>query len=145
VAGFIGSPKMNFIPAKLVAAGESLARVQLPTGEILEAQVDARGLQPGEAVTLGIRPEDAETGNATQHLVREVQWQERLGEVTYLYLHSGKEDDPWVVKAPGNAHARPGHRVAVSIPASVLHVFDASGEGLPRCVEDTDLLVPQAA
>jgi len=145
VAGFIGSPKMNFIPATLIAASERLARVQLTTGEVLEAQVDARRLSIGVPLTLGIRPEDASAGNGTQHLVREVQWQERLGDATYLYLRSGEEHAPWIVKVPGNTHAEPGQRVPMSVPGSALHIFDAQGEALPRCVEATDILVPLAA
>ncbi|WP_211471096.1 ABC transporter ATP-binding protein [Collimonas humicola] len=145
VAGFIGSPKMNFIPARLIAASERLARVQLAAGELLEAQVDARRLPVGSPVTLGIRPEDASAGNGTQHLVREVQWQERLGDATYLYLRSGDEQAPWIVKAPGNTHADPGQRIPLSLPRSAMHLFDAEGEALPRCVEASDRLAPLAA
>ena len=44
VAGFIGSPKMNFLTCKLVSATEALATVRLEDGTQLTAQVDARGL-----------------------------------------------------------------------------------------------------
>jgi len=145
VAGFIGSPKMNFIPARLIAASERLAQVILATGEILEAQVDARRVPVGAPVTLGIRPEDACAGSATQHLIREVQWQERLGDATYLYLRSGEEHAPWIVKVPGNTHADPGQRVPMAVPSSALHVFDAEGDALPRCVDASDILLPLAA
>jgi multiple sugar transport system ATP-binding protein len=145
VAGFIGSPKMNFIPAKLVSAKDGAARVQLASGESFDAAVDARALPVGAPVTIGIRPEDAEIGSATQSMVREVQWQERLGETTYLYLRSGDETDPLVVKASGNLHASSGQRVAIALPANMLHVFDAQGLALARCVEEVDLPVPLAA
>jgi multiple sugar transport system ATP-binding protein len=145
VAGFIGSPKMNFIAARLVSASGGTARVTVDTGETIDAAVDARALQPGAPLTIGIRPEDAAIGANMQSLVREVQWQERLGETTYLYLRSRDETDPLVVKAPGNLHANPGQRVAVGVPANMIHVFDAQGQALPRCVEDIDLPVPQAA
>ncbi|MCW5666672.1 MAG: ATP-binding cassette domain-containing protein [Piscinibacter sp.] len=145
VAGFIGSPKMNFLPATLVAAQTGLARLQLRSGETVEAAVDALALPAGAAVTVGIRPEDAEVGAGGQALVREVQWQERLGEVTYLYLRGESATEPVVVKAPGHLHAAAGQRVAVSLPASCVHVFDAQGLALPRCVQDSDLPVPQAA
>ena len=145
VAGFIGSPRMNFLPATLLAARPGSARLQLAGGEQIDAAVDAQGQAPGAPLTVGIRPEDAQIGNATQSLVRELQWQERLGETTYLYLRSGNEAEPFVVKAPGNWRAAAGQRVAVSIPASALHVFDAAGQALPRCVEDSDLPVPLAA
>ncbi|SMG53721.1 ABC transporter ATP-binding protein [Paraburkholderia susongensis] len=142
VAGFIGSPRMNFIPARLVSATEQLAQVRLDTGETLAARVDARRVQPGEALTLGIRPEDAGTNTNGQHLTREVQWQERLGESTYVYLDSGDALAPWVVKLPGSASARAGERLPVSIPAAALHVFDARGDALVRVTDD--LPVPLA-
>jgi multiple sugar transport system ATP-binding protein len=145
VAGFIGSPKMNFLPAVLVDAQPGSARLRLNSGETVSAAVDAAALQPGAALTVGIRPEDATIGAGEQKIVREVQWQERLGESTFLYLRGETPTDPLVVKAPGNLHATPGHRVAVQLPAAALHVFDGDGHSLPRTVQDQDLAVPQAA
>ena len=145
VAGFIGSPKMNFMSAKLLSSRPGSARVQLDSGEQLDAAVDAQSLVPGAKLTVGIRPEDALIGTSAQSLVREVQWQERLGETTYLYLRSGNETDPFVIKAPGNLHASTGQRVAIAVPSESMHVFDAQGHALARCVQDSDLPVPQAA
>jgi len=139
VAGFIGSPKMNFLPGTLLAADAGCARVQLASGEQVQASVDARRLAPGAPVTLGIRPEHALPGSATQPLLRELQWLERLGEATYLYLDSGTAGQPWVVKAPGPANAEPGQRLAVSLPAGALHLFDEQGLAVPRCLAEADL------
>ena len=77
--------------------------------------------------------------------MREVRWQERLGEATYLYLESGAPQASWIVKAPGHAYARPGQRVAVGLPPGALHLFDAQGHALTRCAPDADLQLPQAA
>ena len=147
VAGFIGSPKMNFFAATLLEAGPEQATVKLPSGETLQARVNAQRLAAGAPITLGLRPEDAEVGNATQHVLRTVQWQERLGESTYLYLDSGTLSAPWVVKAPGNSFANTGERVALSMPAQHLHVFDANGLSLPRTIASHDraLSLPTSA
>ena len=145
VAGFIGSPKMNFFDAALASAGEDTATIRLPDGATLQARVDARKLPPGSPICIGIRPEDAEVGTNDQHVLRTVQWQERLGESTYLYLQSGVVSEPWVIKAPGNAFARAGERVALSFPARHLHVFDAQGHSMPRTVADAELPVAVAA
>ncbi|MDE2626416.1 MAG: sn-glycerol-3-phosphate ABC transporter ATP-binding protein UgpC [Burkholderiales bacterium] len=145
VAGFIGSPKMNFIAGVLDHGGADRARVRLSSGELVEALVDASAVRPGDAVTLGLRPEHAELGNAGQHVVRQVQWQERLGESTYLYLDSGVASDPLVVKAPGHAHATPGQRLALVLPAAALHVFDSTGRALERRVPEASLSLPHAA
>ena len=144
VAGFIGSPKMNFLPGTLLEGRSDRARVQLRSGEVMEALVDASRLQPGAPVTLGLRPEDAEPGMPVQHLVREVRWQERLGESTYLYLDSGTPGAPWIVKAPGRALAQAGQRLAVGLPPAALHLFDAQGLALPRHLSATDLPLPAA-
>jgi multiple sugar transport system ATP-binding protein len=145
VAGFIGSPKMNFLPGELVSGTAGQAQVRLKTGELLEALVDASALQPGQPVTIGIRPEHTQLGTATQHVVREVQWQERLGESTYLFLDNGSINSPVVVKAPGQAHADAGQRVAVALPAAALHVFDGTGRALERRIPIADMQIPHAA
>ena len=142
VAGFIGSPKMNFVAATLRRAEADHAVVELASGETIEAAVDARRLAPGAAVTLGLRPEHTELGSAVQHLVRPLLWQERLGESTSLYLDSGKAGSPWIVRAPGNAHAAAGQRIAFGLPPSALHLFDAEGLAVERRVADTDVALP---
>jgi multiple sugar transport system ATP-binding protein len=139
VAGFIGSPKMNFIEGVLEAATPDTASVKLASGDTVQARVNAQSLALGSAVTLGLRPEDGVIGTAAQHVTRTVQWQERLGESTYLYLESGVTADPWVIKAPGNSFARAGERVALSMPAQHLHLFDAQGLALPRTIANEDL------
>jgi multiple sugar transport system ATP-binding protein len=138
VAGFIGSPKMNFLSGHLEQAAAGCAQVRLDCGALLAADVDARHLAVGSAVTLGIRPEHGHVGSTIQHLVREVQWQERLGDSTYLYLDAGAKHAPMVVKADGRASALPGHRLPVALPPQNLHLFDADGWAAERCVDVTD-------
>jgi len=139
VAGFIGSPKMNFVDGLLLSATPAAATVKLHGGETLQVRVNAQRVAVGSAVSIGLRPEDAEVGTATQHIIRSVQWQERLGESTYLYLDSGMAGAPWVVKAPGNSFAKAGERVAMSLPEQHLHLFDADGRALERTVSNEDL------
>lgn len=144
VAGFIGSPKMNFIVGVLESATPEIATVKLPTGESLQVRVNASSLATGSSVTIGLRPEDAEVGTATQHVIRTVQWQERLGESTYLYLDSGVAGAPWVVKAPGNSFAHTGERMAMSLPPQHLHLFDAQGRAMERTVANNELALAAA-
>ena len=145
VAGFIGSPKMNFVDGWLLSASPAAANVKLHGGETLQVRVNAQRVAVGSAVSIGLRPEDAEVGTATQHIIRSVQWQERLGESTYLYLDSGTAGAPWVVKAPGNSFAKAGERVAMSLPEQHLHLFDADGRALERTVSNEDLPLAAAA
>ncbi|MEX3899521.1 hypothetical protein FSB08_30105 [Paraburkholderia sp. JPY432] len=77
--------------------------------------------------------------------VRDLQWQERLGESTFPYLDDGASLPPLVAKAPGHAHATPEQRIAVTLTLRALHLFDSQGTALTRRVPDQDLLLPVAA
>ena len=57
VAEFIGSPKMNLIPAEVIDGGASGATVRTSAGEVLRVGVDATAVQAGQSVLLGVRPE----------------------------------------------------------------------------------------
>jgi multiple sugar transport system ATP-binding protein len=135
---------MNFIVGVLEAATPELATVKLATGESIQVRVNASTLATGSSVTIGLRPEDAEVGTVTQHVIRTVQWQERLGESTYLYLDSGVAGAPWVVKAPGNSFAHTGERMAMSMPPQHLHLFDAQGRAMERTVANDELALATA-
>jgi multiple sugar transport system ATP-binding protein len=145
VAAFIGSPRMNFAPARLLQYDHELATLQLRSGERVQARVDARGQAPGAELSLGIRPEDVEVGAGEPALARDVLWQERLGEATYLYLDAAGCGDPWVAKAPGHFSAAPGHRVSLRLPPERVHVFDGADNALPRTVQPEGLPALAAA
>ncbi len=135
VAGFIGSPRMNFLPGKLLSAEPAQAVVQLDGGPVIRASVDASRLADGAAVTVGIRPEHAVVGQENgQALQGSVALVERLGTTTYLYLDRGGAQE-FVAQASADSHARPGDRLALGLPAQALHVFDDRGDALPRCVD----------
>ncbi len=144
VASFIGSPKMNFVQAKLTSVQDSSVRVKLNSGEELDAQVQGVRLAIGSSVVIGIRPEHMVLGAQTQNITRPVMWQEHLGEATYMYLdfeqnNTGTTQDSWMIKVPGHSSSLAGDRVAVSLPASALHVFDADGVALERSISDDAL------
>lgn len=145
VAGFIGSPKMNFVNAKVLTAQEAVLQVQLQSGEVLDARVKAARINAGETVTLGIRPEHMALGNVTQHITRPVLWQEHLGEATHVYLDFDQStsgmatDDSWMIKVTGHGASHTGDKLAVALPANALHVFDSQGVALERSVSDAEL------
>jgi ABC-type sugar transport system ATPase subunit len=80
VAGFIGSPKMNLLNARVTAATGGIARVEAG-GLNVDIAVDHLPAV-GAAVTLGIRPEHLGAGPGAEV---QVQASERLGGVTYAY------------------------------------------------------------
>ena len=130
VAGFIGSPKMNFFETEVRAAGPEGVTVGLPGGQAVVAPVAANGIRPGAKATLGIRPEHlrpAETGQ----LAGEVAVAERLGGETYFYLRL--PDQPLVVaQAEGNDLTRVHDRVALRVDPATCHLFDEEGHSLPH-------------
>ena len=110
VAGFIGSPRMNFLPAGLVAG--HAAAPALPAG----------------SHTIGVRPEHAQA--ATDGPVRLTVTQvEQLGASSVLRGTVGV-DTPFELVAPGQTMLRPGDTVALGLPALHLHCFDANGQRL---------------
>jgi multiple sugar transport system ATP-binding protein len=128
VAGFIGSPGMNFIPAVVSTAAQSLVSVTARTVQ-LAASVQGSGLATGAAVTLGIRPEHVVTGRG--ELIGEVMHMERLGEHAFLYLDTPLLEQPLVVKV--DHHGLPlGSRVPFTLPADALHLFHTDGTAAER-------------
>ena len=130
VAGFIGSPKMNFFDTEVRAAGPDGVTVALPGGQTVVVPVAPDGVRPGAKVTLGIRPEHlrpADTGQITGDVVVA----ERLGGETYFYLRLPGQ--PLVVaQAEGNDPTRVHDRVAVRIDPATCHLFDEGARSLPR-------------
>jgi multiple sugar transport system ATP-binding protein len=130
VAGFIGSPKMNFFEAEVLAVGPDGVSVGLPGGQAVTVPVAPGGTGPGSKVTLGIRPEHLQRDEAGE-LAGDVVVAERLGGHTYLYL--GMPGHPLVVvQADGNDPTRVHDRIRVRIDPATCHLFDAEGRALPH-------------
>jgi multiple sugar transport system ATP-binding protein len=130
VAGFIGSPRMNFLAAEVTASAPGEIDLKGGAGLRLTVPVKETSLRPGDKVTIGVRPEHlrpAEPGQTM--LVGEVQIAEQLGGKTYLYLTLAS-GEPLVVEVQGQSPRRSGERVGVAFDASHYHVFDADGRAL---------------
>ncbi|MBI3146497.1 MAG: sn-glycerol-3-phosphate ABC transporter ATP-binding protein UgpC [Pseudogulbenkiania sp.] len=128
VAGFIGSPSMNFIDATVLNANE--AGLACSAGGVpLTAAADAAGLARDSTVTLGIRPEHVSVGSG--RLVGRISHLEHLGEHSYAYLETPLSATPLVVKL-SERQATIGDTLPFSLPAQRLHVFDGAGDALPR-------------
>jgi multiple sugar transport system ATP-binding protein len=130
VAGFIGSPKMNFLATEVRAANPDGVTVALPGGRKIRVPVTAGKLRPGDKATLGVRPEHLKAA-AQGELVGDVIVVERLGGETYLYVRPAGEP-LFVVQADGSNATRVHERVAVGIDPETCHLFDTDGRALPR-------------
>src|SRR5262249_62143108 len=85
VAGFIGSPKMNFLATQIRAAASDGVTVTLPGGRDLRVPVAAGALRPGDKATLGVRPEHLKPSDSGG-LAGDAIVAERLGGETYLLI-----------------------------------------------------------
>ncbi len=120
VAGFIGSPKMNFMAGTVHSADRSL--LTLDTGEEVSLPVTGFAHREGEKVTLGVRPNDLrpEDHGAIHIEVRAV---EQLGADSYLY-GALKDGTRLTVHNPGQTHVTAGDNVALGFDPSAVHLFD---------------------
>lgn len=129
VAGFLGEPSMNFFDVRYedgVIVGDGF---EYP----LPADIDdGLSVDPGQRLTLGVRPEDIEIGRtAGDHAVSAtVGVVEPKGNENNVNLHVG-DDVPLTATVDGMVTLDEGEEVAARFPPEAIHVFDAdSGEAL---------------
>ena len=120
VAGFIGSPAMNFLPASVTEDG----RVELGDRTRLSPPPHDRALAPGRTVTIGVRPEHlAVEGGAFGTVILTVELAEMLGADTIVHGRLG-DGTLLLARLPGKMRAVPGARLPLAVDPAQLHVFD---------------------
>ncbi len=135
VAGFIGTPQMNFITATVqkkedafVAAFGDYA-LPLPA-ERIPAETAAR--YEGKQIIVGLRPEDIHLepiymDQPTSGVIKaEVDIAELMGSEIYLYLNCG--DTKLIATVPARNHTRDGEVVELALDCTKLHLFDPETE-----------------
>ncbi len=133
VAGFIGSPAMNFFDAKITGSREDLC---LDTGSFrLPVPADRKdklvGLA-GKNVVLGVRPEDIHDRDYQPGALNaapvstQVDVIEPMGAEIYLFLLSGKNS--FIARVDPRSQARPGNKLDVVMNLDKIHVFDKETE-----------------
>jgi multiple sugar transport system ATP-binding protein len=118
VAGFIGSPKMNFLKGT-VQHGE----VALETGEIVALPTSGFDIADGAAVTMGVRPNALQPG--ATGVRAKVTGVEILGGESYIYATSAN-DLAMTVHSPGQTDVILGADVTLSIATSDVHLFETA-------------------
>ena len=145
VAGFIGSPQMNFIEAKLLKEGENYLvefgsedtktragvkyKIQLPASKNKDNCLEAYA---GKEVIMGIRPENVHNEEDLIELHKDgiveadVEVTELMGAETYLYMNcEGQSINARV--SPTNT-ARPGDKIKIAFETAKIHLFDKETE-----------------
>ncbi len=122
VAGFIGSPAMNFVAIEKIAGGSAV----LVSGA---SQVLPAGLPKTHgAATLGVRPGGCKILGATSKtkgMAGEVLLEEYLGDATYVHVRLDSGENIVVREDPAKRHA-PGARVTIEMDPAAIHLFDAA-------------------
>jgi len=137
VAGFIGSPKMNFLTADFAGMEGHNARLAHPAfaSDIRIPLTTQRAPSPGSRVTLGLRPEHLVLGGEDRLFDLTVDFSENLGGATQIYAAApGTQGGPGTqtvtILAPGRPGVARGDRVPVSLGAGRIYLFDESGAAL---------------
>ncbi len=135
VAGFMGSPQMNFIDATVGQKGDGFTlkfgkhEIGIPAQKSKDSAVKD---YVGKEVVLGIRPEDVHDepeflAKATDGIVEaDVEVTELMGAETYLYL--SVEGNPVTARVEPTTTAKTGDKIKVALDLSKLHLFDKETE-----------------
>jgi multiple sugar transport system ATP-binding protein len=133
VAGFIGSPQMNFIDGRVSATSSNGISVTVDGFGKLDLPVVATPVQPDRPLTVGIRPEhvELESGPTESVVPGVVNIVENLGGETYLHVEIASEFPLIMVKLHGSRGPTRGERVTLHFPADRIYLFDANGSAIP--------------
>ncbi|MGN7737023.1 sn-glycerol-3-phosphate ABC transporter ATP-binding protein UgpC [Rhizobiales bacterium] len=146
VAGFIGSPKMNFVAANLVRQDRS--ELTLSGGGLVRdltlETLSSAVVTKDKPITIGIRPDKLELVSPEEaHLVGEVRLVERLG--TESHVHIGLENGSDMTAVVRGTHPVSNReRIYLRIPAEHCHLFDVDGKAIARALDpETQMLINQ--
>jgi multiple sugar transport system ATP-binding protein len=131
VAGFIGTPQMNFFDVKIRREKDSLVTTfedgQVQTFDLSKMKTIQKEYLDGQerAVTLGIRGENILLGE--EGLSASVSFTEILGSMTHLFVKLGQGSD-YIVCLSGRATAQTGDNVRLRFEEKQIHLFDKESE-----------------
>jgi ABC-type sugar transport system ATPase subunit len=126
VAGFIGSPKMNMLPATVSNVAVDEVTLTLPDRQSVTVKVNTEKVKQGDKVTFGLRPEHIQlddSGSEKLHFL--TQAVERLGNSTYLFGEVAGYDN-YKVHVSGDVEVHRGDQLNLSFNVENCHVFQDS-------------------
>ena len=131
VAGFIGSPRMNFLPVRSQTSNGQERTLTFSGGSSLSLPAASTALAAGsEIATVGIRPEHIAL-TAANGLPAEVQVVERLGGESYVYVQTSGEET-LIVRTTGEVDLTLGQQVHLALNLAFLHLFDERGNSMSQ-------------
>jgi multiple sugar transport system ATP-binding protein len=125
VAGFLGSPSMNFFEGTVEGGTLGVDGFDFDLTDRMQTSVGDR-----TALTLGIRPEDIglhDEPTAGTEFEAVIDVVEPMGSISYVYLKSTNQDhdQTFIVEIDGQRPISEGQSVYVDLPAADVHLFDA--------------------
>ncbi len=124
VAGFIGSPKMNFLAAKVQAGHLILPEL---SGQTLPLPPLSARMPEGTEVTLGLRPDIFKRGG-TASLSLTIEIVEQLGGETFAYARQGDSSQVLTIAVEDGRTLRPGQSLSASFDPNRALLFDTKGQ-----------------
>ncbi|MGK3694561.1 maltose/maltodextrin ABC transporter ATP-binding protein MalK [Escherichia coli] len=135
VAGFIGSPKMNFLPVKVTATAIDQVQVELPMPNRQQVwlPVESRDVQVGANMSLGIRPEHLLPSDIADVILEgEVQVVEQLGNETQIHIQIPSIRQNLVYRQNDVVLVEEGATFAIGLPPERCHLFREDGTACRR-------------
>ncbi|MEE8731148.1 MAG: maltose/maltodextrin ABC transporter ATP-binding protein MalK [Rahnella inusitata] len=133
VAGFIGSPKMNFLPVKVTGAEASRVQVELPNRQQVWLPVEGGNVKVGSNLSLGIRPEHLLPSDVAEvTLSGEVQVVEQLGNETQIHIQIPAIRQNLVYRQNDVVLVEEGATFAIGLPPHRCHLFHEDGTACRR-------------
>ncbi len=134
VAGFIGSPKMNFLPVTVAALADHRLDLKLRDGTVLSFSHEGDRLAPGEPLTLGLRPDMLKISPEGKVPGR-VAMVERLGNETLIYVNTAADTQTLTVSRTGQYEVSIGDEVKLAVDELRAHFFTSDEKRVNRGVD----------
>ncbi len=131
VAGFVGSPKMNFLDATIIGSGAESVTLSLDSDPAVRLTLPTKArLNDGARVSLGIRPEHfSDAGQGDADLTVHVDVAEHLGNTSYVYART-EGGEQLIIERPESRDVGNRDRLTVGLSARRAFLFDSKGERL---------------
>ena len=139
VAGFIGSPKMNFLPVRVLEVKEDAVKIEMLDADHVSfwIPVEGRGLNVGDNVSLGIRPEHLLPCEHSEICIKgTVKVVEQLGHETQVYLELPAIKQNIVYRQNDIVLVKEGDEMAIGINPNRCHLFREDGTACRRLYKE---------
>jgi len=133
VAGFIGSPKMNFLPVKVTGVEAERVQIDLPDRQRVWLPVEGKDVTVGSNLSLGIRPEHLLPSDIAEvTLSGVVQVVEQLGNETQIHIQIPAIRQNLVYRQNDVVLVEEGATFAIGLPPHRCHLFREDGTACRR-------------